>query len=240
MGRNLMSTALRSRFSAVAVVVLLASCVSSAVKQADEYAAQDEWLKAVLEYRKALSSSPGDIEYRSRLRQTELKAADFYYQRGQRLLEQGSLDEAIVQFQQGLASLPEHRKLQQAMTDALARKEAGNLYAEGVSFHQAGKPDDARRLYQRTLEVYPDHKEASAALAELKKQDEEKQSEGLALSSKAPITLNFRQTDLKQSFEFLAKSFGVNVIFDESVKSVPVTLFAKDVTFQQGLSMLLT
>ena len=30
------------------------------------------------------------------------------------------------------------------------------------------------------------------------------------------------------------------MIFDESVKSVPVTLFAEDVTFEQGLSLLLT
>jgi general secretion pathway protein D len=236
-----MSMALRSRrFSVLAALALLAACASSTVRQADEYAAQDEWLKAVLEYRKGLASSPGDIEYRSRLRQTELKAADFYYQRGQRMLEQGALDEAVVQFQQGLASLPDHRKLQQAMTDALARKEAANLYLEGVNLHQAGKLDDARRQFQRTLDVFPDHKDAAAALAELKKQDDEKQSEGLALSSKAPITLNFRQTDLKQAFEFLAKSFGVNVIFDENVKSVPVTLFAKDVTFQQGMSLLLT
>ena len=145
-----------------------------------------------------------------------------------------------MQFQHGLASMPDHRKLQQAMTDAIARKEAANLYQEGLNLHQAGKLDDARRQFQRTLEAYPDHKEAAAALAELKKQDREKAFEGLALSSKAPITLNFRQTDLKQSFEFLAKSFGINVIFDESVKSVPVTLFAKDVTFEQGLSLLLT
>src|SRR4029077_18452932 len=88
--------------------------------------------------------------------------------------------------------------------------------------------------------AWPDHKDARTALTELNKDQDEKASEGVALTSKAPITLNFRQTDLKQAFEFLAKSFGINVIFDESVKSVPVTLFAKDVTFEQGLSLLLT
>jgi general secretion pathway protein D len=44
---------------------------------------------------------------------------------------------------------------------------------------------------------------------------------------------------MKQAFEFLAKSFGINVIFDEGIKSVPVTLFGKDVTFDQGLNLLL-
>ncbi len=52
--------------------------------------------------------------------------------------------------------------------------------------------------------------------------------------------VNSRKPSRKQAFEFLARSFGVNVIFDEAVKSVPLTLFAKDVTFEQGLSLLLT
>src|SRR5467141_376467 len=89
------------------MVALLAACASSPVKRAEEYASQDEWLKAVLEYRKALVARPGDIECRSRLKQTELKSADFYYQRGQQFLQQGKLDEAIVQFQHGMASMPD-------------------------------------------------------------------------------------------------------------------------------------
>jgi len=228
------------RLFVLAVFGLLVACADSPIKRAEELAAQDEWLKAVLEYRKATANNPGDVEFRSRLKQSELKAADFYYQGGQRLLEQGNLDAAIVQYQQGLASMPDHGKLQQAMNEAIARKEAGSTYREAVNLLEAGMAEDAGRKFQRTLEIYPEHKEAAAALAELKKQYQEKISEGLALTSKAPITLNFRQTDLKQAFEFLAKSFGVNVIFDESVKSVPVMLFAKDVTFEQGLTLLLT
>ena len=231
---------MRMRFEWI-VLALAAGCSSSPIKQAEDYAAQDEWMKAVIEYRKALAAQPNDVEYRSRLKQTELKAADFYYQRGMLLLlEHRNLDGAIVQFQQGLAAMPDHSKLQQAMGEVLARKEAVASYAEGVSLRDAGRPEDARRQFQKALEAYPDHKDARSALDGLRKDQDEKLAEGITLSSKAPITLNFRQTDLKQAFEFLARSFGVNVIFDEAVKSVPVTLFAKDVTFDQGLNLLTT
>ena len=223
------------------VLALLVGCGSSPIKTAEDYAAQDEWMKAVLEYRKALAAQPNDVEIRSRLKQTELKAADFYYQRGMLLLlEHRNLDGAIVQFQQGLAAMPDHAKLQQAMGEVLARKEAAASYAEGVSLRDAGRPEDARRQFQKALEAFPDHKDARSALDGLRKDQNEKLAEGITLTSKAPITLNFRQTDLKQAFEFLAKAFGVNVIFDEAVKSVPVTLFAKDVTFDQGLNLLTT
>jgi general secretion pathway protein D len=224
---------------ALSCMLLLAACANP-VKQADEYVAQEEWMKAVAEYRRASAAEPNNVEYRSRLKQTELKAADYYYQRGLRMVEQGNLDGAIVQFQQGMAAMPEHSKLLYAMSDALARKEAVALYQEGMVFRSAGKMEDAQRQFEKALDVYPEYKDAKRELTALRKQEQDKLSEGLALTSKAPVTLNFRQTDLKQAFEFIAKSFGVNVIFDETVKSVPVTLFAKDVTFEQGLNLLLT
>jgi general secretion pathway protein D len=223
----------------IAVIVsVLASCASP-MRLAEDYAAQDEWMKAVIEYRKAYASHPSDIEIKSRLKQTELKAADFYYQRGLHLIEQGNLDGALEQFRQGVAIMPDHTKLQQAIADALKHKQAVELYQEAVVFKTAGKIIDARRQLERALDVYPWYTEASDLLAQIKTEEEGKLSQGLALSSTAPVTLNFRQTDLKQAFEFLAKSFGVNVIFDEAIKSVPVTLFGKDVTFDQGLNLLL-
>lgn len=222
---------------------LMASLVACAgtVQRADDYIAQDEWMKAVLEYRKALAKDRSDIEFRSRLRQTEQKAADFYYQRGLEYLGQDNLDAAIVQFQQGLTAMPEHGKLSQVMGQALLRKEAQSLYDEAMREMEAGKPDEAKRLLARALEADPEHKRAAESLAKYEKESlEEEGADRLMLTSRAPITLNFRQTDLRAAFEFVAKSFGVDIIFDEGVKSVPITLFAKDVTFEQAISLMLT
>lgn len=224
---------------ALAGLLLLAACATP-IERAEKFAAQDEWMKAVLEYRKAYGKTPENIEYKSRLKQTELKAADHYYQRGLKLIEQGNVDAAIEQFQQGLAAMPEHSKLQQAMNDALSRKEAATLYQEGHTYQEAGKLEDARNQYQKALKIYPDYKDASRALVEVQKEDAEKTAGKFVLSSKAPIALNFRQTDMRTAFEFIAKSFGVNVIFDEGIKAQPVTLFAKDVTFEQALNLMLT
>lgn len=222
------------------LLVLLSACAGP-IQRAEEYTGQDEWMKAVIEYRKALNKDPGDIEIKSRLKQTELKAADHYYQRGLHLVEQDNLDAGILQFQQGLAAMPDHNKLLQAMNLALARKEANALFVESKQLEEAGSKADALRLYRRALDIYPEHVGAKEAIARLERETEQAQEdEEFALSSKSPITLNFRQTDLKTAFEFIAKSFGVNVIFDEGVRSVPVTLFAKDVTFQQALGLMLS
>jgi len=217
----------------------LAACAGP-IERADKYMAQDEWVKAVMEIRGAATRHPGNVEYRSRLKQTEQKAADHYYQQGVHLLEQDNLDAAILQFQQGLAAMPDHGKLLQAMSQALARKEANALYDQAVNLLEAGKKDEGRQLLSNVLEMNPDHKRAAALIGKYDKSAiEEEALSQLALSSRAPITLNFRQTDLRTAFEFLAKSFGVDVIFDEAIKTQPVTLFAKDATFEQALNLML-
>lgn len=154
-------------------------------------------------------------------------------------MTKGDVDGAIALFQQGVVAMPENDKLLAAMKDAQSRKEATALYQEGENLLAAGKQADATRRFKNALEAYPGHEEAAAKLAEIEKQQLGAESESLALTSSAPITLNFRETDIRDAYEFLAKSFGVNVVFDDGVKNVPVTLYAKDVTFGQGLGLLL-
>jgi general secretion pathway protein D len=227
-----------SRLALLGVMTLVAC--ASPVQLADNYIAQDEWMKAVLAYRKVSAENPTDVEYKSRLKQTELKAADYYYQRGWILFEQDNLDGAVIQFQQGLAAMPDHGKLLQAMRQVLLRKEANSLYAEAVKAKEAGQLDESRRLLKRAIETYPDFKLAEEMLAgETRQLVEDETGERLKVSSRAPITLNFRQTDIRTAFEFIAKSFGIDVVFDDGVKTMPVTLFAKDVTFEEAISLIL-
>lgn len=225
--------------SMLAMGLLVAGCAGT-VERAEEFAARDEWTQAVIEYRKAHIENRSNVEFKSRLKQAELNAAEFYYHKGIRLADTGNLDGAIVLFQQGLSAMPEHDKLQQGMADVLSRKEAYMQYGEGMRLAESGRKADAIAKFNRALEIYPNHKDARSALAVLNKDQKDQGDEGFVLKSKAPITFNFRQSDLKQAFEFLGKSFGVNVIFDEGIRSTPVTLFAKDVSFDQGLNLLLS
>lgn len=223
----------------LAGALLLAACASP-VQQADSFIAQDEWMKAVLAYRKAAADEPGNVEYRSRLKQTELKAADFYYQRGLVQLDQDNFDRAIAQFQQGLAAMPDHAKLLQAMKQALLHKEAYSLYTDAVNAVAAGRAEEAVSLLKRAVDDYPEFTRAQELLASLNAQATDSDNEDrLKVTSHAPITLNFRQTDLRTAFEFIAKSFGIDVVFDEGIKTMPITLFAKDVTFEEALSLIL-
>ena len=221
-------------------ILFLPGCGTLALHKADKHVLDNEWAKAVLVYRSAYKANPANVELKSKLQQTELRAAEYYYQKGIKLLEQDNLDPAIVEFQQGLISMPNNSKLQHVISLTLARKESRDLYQEALRNNELNKNNDAIKLLKRALKVYPDNREAAFVLEKISVQkDKSENSENLALNSKAPITLNFNKTDLKTAFGFITKSFGINVIFDEAVKSVPVTLYAKNVTFEQSLHLML-
>ncbi|MGD8407873.1 MAG: secretin N-terminal domain-containing protein, partial [Thiohalophilus sp.] len=213
--------------------------LDQSISKAEEYINQDEWSKAVIEYRKALNRNPGNVNLKSRLQQTEMQAADYYYHQGRERLEQGDLDGAIVQFQQGLVAKPRHSKLTHIMQETLSHKEANELYTDALRNRELGKHQDAQSLLKRALEIYPQHQQAKKLLQAYKLRNQREQERGLVLKSKEPITLNFKQTELKTAFDFIVSEFGINVIFDEAVKNDPVTLYAKDVTFDQALNLML-
>lgn len=222
------------------VALLFSACATDPIMTAKRYEAQDLWLKVVIEYRKAFVKYPGNIEYKSRLRQAELKAADFYYQKGRRFMDQGEIDAAIVQYQHGLTAMRDHSKLQRAMKRAVMRKEANIVYIAGMRFKKAGRNIDARIKFEQAIELFPRHQQANKELRIIKKAERKARRELFALSSRKPVTLNFRQTSIRSAYEFLARFFKINVIFDDAVRAKPVTLFVKDITLEQALSLLVT
>lgn len=222
----------------MASVVLLQSCATK-FEKAESLVVQDEWSKAVIEYRKTYRLTPDDIELKTRLAQTELKAADYYYQKGVKLLEQNNLDGGIVQFQLGLVAMPSHGKLTQAMNASLWHKQANDLYIEAVRNQELNKSNDAVKLLKQAIAIYPEHVQSISLLKKYQAEKNARDIHELALESMAPITLNFKNAKLKTVFNFIVKSFGINVIFDEAVKNTPITLYAKEVTFNQALNLTL-
>jgi len=228
-------------FSRLGVVaLLLLSACATPGERAQSYARHGEWLKSVIVYRKAVHEHPNNIRYQIQLRQFELKAAIHYDRRGRRDLQFHHLNAAIEQFKEGLVAMPGYRSLAEALNRALARKRAQALTREAVRMERAGRLAGAEHLYRRAIRLDPSLEQAMAAYRRLTQERVLRQNRGLALTSRAPITLNFNETNLRTAFRFIAKSFGVNVIFDTAVQNVPVTLFAQDVTFDQALSLLLT
>lgn len=218
-----------------AVPVFLSAC--SSMQSSDLFVNDDQLLETVVHYRQRLARDPADAQARLRLHDFELRAADYYYHNGQRLLEQGDRDGAIAEFQKGLIAKPDLSKLLQAMKDALAQQESQALYLEALRNAEAGKSAEAFRILQRALAYDPSNAEVQKTMALLRAESAGKSNE--RLDSQEHINLSFRETNLREAFEFIAKAFDINILFDTDTPSSNVTLYAKNLTFDQSLSLMM-
>lgn len=227
------------RAALMLLMLLLGGCASTLQVEAERYGHQGQWLKSVLTYRKAVDENPDDVTLKYHLREAELQAAEHYYQRGQKYQQAGNLDEAIAEYQRGITAMPDYTKTRQALALVLAQKEAERHYQDAQRYTELDKPEQAIESLEAALAIDPDEPKYRRAIEVLKLKLEGRGDGKLVLSSRSPITLNFRNTNLKTAFEFVAKSFGINVIFDNEVNNKPITVYARDVTFEQALNLIL-
>ncbi len=225
------------------ILVLLATtgCAALTFRKAEREAHMGNWEAAIPKYREAYRADPGNVEYRSRLLQAEEIAGNFFLDRGETLLRDRKLDDALAELQKGLVLSPGNARIEQAILRAVTIKEADSHYREAEALEKAGKLSDAQVKLAVALEKDPSHPGARGLMNRIEQAAAKAAREGAdPLASVKPVTLNFRGADVKTVFEFLGKAAGINVLFDEGVKKQPVTIFLKDIPFSQALRLLLS
>ena len=220
----------------------LAGCAGSrAFQRGESYSQHGEWDLAVKEYREANKSDPKNIEYRSALMRAEETAANQHYKKARAFLKERKLDQAILELQQALFLNPSNAAIQSALKSVLDMKQAEEHYRASLTFLELTRLNDAVNELNQAVELDPENAKYHDALDKVqKKKTETEPDDALTLASDKPITLNFKNTNIKEVFELLAKLSGINIMFDEEVKAQPVTVFVKDVSFQYALNLLLS
>ena len=220
----------------------LISCAGSqAFQRGERYSHSGEWDLAVKEYREANRREPKDIEYRSALIRAEETAANQHYKKAKNFLKERKLDQAITELQQAIYLNPTNAAIQGALRSVLDMKQAEEHYRASLTFIELGRVGEAINELNQAVELDPDNTKYSASLEKIRKEKTEVEpEEALTLASDKPITMNFKNTNIKDVFEFLSKLSGINILFDDEVKGQPVTVFVKDVSFQYAMNLLLS
>jgi general secretion pathway protein D len=229
-------------FMAGLIIASAMGCAGSrAFQRGESYSQHGEWDLAVKEYRDALKTDPKNIEYRSALLRAEETAANEHYKKARSFLKERKLDQAITELQQALFLNPTSAAVQGALKSVLNMKRAEEHYRAALTFQELNRLSEAVNELKLAVELDPETVKYSDALDKLeRKKSEAEPEEALTLSSDKPITLNFKNTNIREAFEVLAKLAGINIMFDDDVKAQPVTVFVKDVSFQYALNLLLS
>ena len=153
--------------------------------------------------------------------------------------DRGDYTGALAEFQTAYGLDPTQGRYKQKADEALRLKDAQVAFQEGRDFEKANKLKDANLAYLAALELFPDNREFQEAVIRISGQRKSK-LEGfeLSLKSSKPITLKFKDAKIKDVFKIITQLTGINFIFDDAVKDLPITIYLENATFQQALDLL--
>jgi len=105
-----------------------------------------------------------------------------------------------------------------------------------------GKAEEALEIARTVLAEDPKHESALKIMraVEDQAQAQKKSSNGLGAAFKKPITLEFRDANLKAIFEVISRATQINFIFDRDVRpDLKSTIFVKNTTIEDVINLLM-
>jgi general secretion pathway protein D len=224
------------------LVFFLSSCVpSKQIQLADQRVKEEKWDEAFDLYRKEAQKHPNNRELQEKMAQVRLKAGGLHYLKGKELMKSSNFEGAVVEFKKAMTFDQEKIEYQTALIQATRFKESDDRYQSAQNLIRAGHLDEAMEEMEKGLALNPESNLIKEALVKMNVAKESAKEEGgeLSLKSSQPITLKFHNARLKEVFELLSKTAGINILFDKDVRDDNVTIFVKDATFKETLNLIL-
>jgi general secretion pathway protein D len=187
--------------------------------------------------------NPERLDSRVDLIRERDRAVNHLLQSGDRLYNQGRNDEAYTYYRRVLAIDKDNTRARDGATAIEAAKRHETLLAEANALFEKGELDAARSKLQSIFIENPQHAKALALQQEIDgKQVNNNVMTAPALQSrfKQPVTLQFRDANLKMVFEVVSRSSGINILLDRDMKNdLKASIFVKDASVEDALDLIL-
>lgn len=224
------------------LVLCLAGCAGSpAFREGRELAADGRLEAALPKLKKAADDDPSNAQYRGAYLRTRELLINRWVDQAEAARRQAKPQEADKIYHQLLEEDPNNARAQDGLASMArdARHTAIMVDAE-TALKRTDFETAAARL-RTILSENPDHAQA----LDLKRTIDEKTAAGstqprLAEGLNKPLTIEFKDTSLRQIFEILSRTSGLNFVFDKDVKGEQrATIFLKKSSVQEALNLLM-
>ena len=205
----------RSLGSGAAALLLLwlVGCSSHQSYRKAEISAQEgDWDQAVLHYMEAVETDPGNLSYRAALLRAKISASQMHFEKGKRFRAAAVLGRAMVEYQQAVQLDPTNQYAQAELTAVQEEIRAAEEQRDSVTIDELKEKTRGSRALPPRLKPRSD----------------------------VPIDLDFPEpTQVKDIYRALSKGFGINILFDPSLKDQSLPLVLKQVTAQDALEVIM-
>ncbi len=249
---------MRKNRSALLVLILgmfffLSACADSTppLLKGEELMRTGSYDKAVTFYMERLSESPKSIEARLNLVRALRAAAKQHAKRGVKLEKGGRLDAALMEYRRSLEYNTEESLAKQGVDRVTAKLRAQELLTKGKDLFDEGEVREATYMLHEAMDLDPENTEIQDAYQEAAEQLQQAADEAIraselattkeamSLLSAKPVTLRFKETDIKEVLEIISKLGQINILVDEGVRAKKVTSYITDLPLRQAFTLIL-
>lgn len=230
--------------SLLALALMLTGCAGEAsFRRAQQLYQQSEYESALLEYRNAITADPKNSEYRLNFIKARDHAVGSWLNTAEKAQAASRAGEAMSLFRRVL-QLDENNP---RALNGIRGLERDNRHAQYVAEAQAmttqGDLDGALARLRVVLAENPQYlaaKELAVSIEGMRGPPKSSLDAKLSEAFRKPVSIEFRDAELRQVFEVLARSSGLNFVLDKEVRAEQrTTLFLRNSTVAQALSLVL-
>lgn len=242
--RSLLARPARLLAGALVVAWLLVACAPGGelVRSGKELIEQGKPEEGLSQIDKALALDPGNTEYRLlAMRQREAQLNKLIKQ-GDAARDAQHFDDAQAAYQRALGFDAANNRARSGLEDVAQLRRQQRRLDEAEAALTQGNRDEAEQRLRQVLAENPAHVRAQALrrqLDETSGAQTEPTEPVLKARLRKPVTLDFREANLKSVFDALSRSTGINFVFDRDVKpDIKVTLSISNLSVDDVIGVL--
>ena len=221
----------------VFTVAILSGCIGSEnwvgrayPEPSDNLLPQDR----VIFWEEQLAETPKDAHLLVRLWEERNAATHYFLDLGNRYDAAADYQQALASYQQGLLINNGSPELSAALQRSQGKVKALGLLSKAKELEQdRGNLNQVQELLQEAAIADPANDDIAAMGSRIQQRLDNYQRK-----AQPTIDLNFKQIEFKQAMAFVGKSFGINVIFDQSAKDPQITMNVDDLAFKDAIKLL--
>ncbi|HEX6828064.1 MAG TPA: secretin and TonB N-terminal domain-containing protein, partial [Burkholderiales bacterium] len=243
MMRFALGSGLWRKLALLAATLILAGCAGDAAyKEGLRLIDLGQYEQGLAKLEQATQENPNDNRYRMALVTSRASSAE-------RLIAMGAAAEASDRprdaealYRRALGVDPGNSRAREALR-IVEKLDAQNDAVRQAQAALARKDvEQAASLVSGVLQLNPRHKGALALQAQIEQARSREITSLPQLKSRftKPVTLEFRDANVKMVFDVLARTSGINFIFDKDVRTdIKVTIYVRNVAVEDAIDLLL-
>jgi general secretion pathway protein D len=232
-----------ARMAAYALVIALAGCAAERThNEGLSLIAEGKLEDGLAKLAQAQQADPGNGAFKKDWLTQRAAISNRLMAEGNRERAEQRWESALQRYARVLAIDPGHIAAKQAAQEITMERRQSAQLDNAALLYGKGSFEQASAIVTRVLIESPEQERALQLRSQIAEATQNNSLNGVALNLKGrkPVTLQFRDANLRMVMEAIARTTGLNVMFDKDVKSdLKVTIFVRDTPVEEAIDLIL-